>query len=208
MVISWYGEGCFKIQSGERVVLTDPPEPVSGIGAPRLKADVLIKTICPWPSPKSIGENADFIVLGAGEYDVGGVKIRGFSLNSESSDKFFKTVFVIRWDQITIGLLGHLSSQPPPEIMENFEEVDILIAPAGGTPFLSQELVGKLVKQLNPKIFLPSFYKVAGLKRKAQGVEEIFSRFNGEAERGLERFVFKKKDLEALKKTKIVTLKI
>jgi len=40
MVISFYGEGCFKIQSGEAVVLIDPPSPQSGLTAPRFKFDV------------------------------------------------------------------------------------------------------------------------------------------------------------------------
>lgn len=211
MIISWYGEGCFKIQNGEKTILIDPPEANLGFSVPRFRSNILIKSLTPWPFPfsqEAEKNNADFVIWGAGEYDIGEIKIRGFSLKSESSDKFFKSAFVVKWEEIVIGILGHLSLLPSPEILENFEEVDVLIAPAGGEPFLSQELLVKLVKQLNPKIYLPSFYKVAGLKRKAQGLEAILIHFNGEVEKMLEKFVFKKKDLAEIKKTKIVTFKI
>jgi L-ascorbate metabolism protein UlaG (beta-lactamase superfamily) len=207
MVITWNGEGCFKFQNGDVSLLTDLPDVSSGISAPRFKTDVLLKTLTPWPYDQS-ELNADNVIIGAGEYDAKGIKIKGFELPAESSPKFFKTVYSIIWDDITIGILGHISQELPPQAMEDFEELDILIGPAGGEPFISQEKMVKLVKQLNPKIFIPSFYKIPGLKRKSKDVKDFTDEFNGEVKKSEEKFVFKKKDLADIKKTNIVCLKM
>ncbi len=207
MVITWSGEGCFKFQNGDVSLLTDLPDASSGISAPRFKTDALLKTLTPWPHDKS-ESNADTTIIGAGEYDTKGIKIKGFELVAESSPKFFKTVYSIIWDDITIGFLGHISQELPPQAMEDFEELDILIGPAGGEPFISQEKMVKLVKQLNPKIFIPSFYKIPGLKRKAKDIKDFTDDFNGEVKKPEEKLVFKKKDLSEIKKTRIVCLSV
>ena len=208
MVISWNGEGCFRIQSGEVVLMTDLPDESSGITAPRSKSDIYIKTINPWPFPFAENhKNSDLSIFGGGEYDHKDVRIRGFNLTDESSQNFFKSVYVINWDDVSIGILGHISSDPSPQILEKFEEVDVLIAPAGGEPFFPQEKLVKFIKQLNPKIFIPSFFKIPGLKRKTSDIKKIVEEFNGEAEE-TDKFVFKKKDIQDLKKTKLVCLKV
>jgi L-ascorbate metabolism protein UlaG (beta-lactamase superfamily) len=207
MVITWHGEGCFKFQNGEISLLTDPPSEDSGILAPRFKTDVLLKTLTSWPNAKE-EYNSDAVIIGAGEYDVKGIKIKGAELAGESSPKFFKTVYSIIWDQISIGILGHVSGELPPNIMADFEELDILIGPVGGEPFISQEKIAKLVKQLNPKIFIPSFYKIPGLKRKSRDIKNFTDEFNGEVQKNQEKFVFKKKDLAEIKKTKVVCLAV
>lgn len=207
MVITWHGEGCFKFQNGDTSLLTDLPESVSGISAPRFKTDVLLKTITPWPNNQS-EHNSDNVIIGAGEYDIKGIKIKGSELTDESASKFFKTVYSIIWDGITIGVLGHISGELPPSIMEDFEELDILIGPAGGEPFMSQEKMVKLVKNLNPKIFIPSFYKIQGLQRKSKDAKDFIGEFNGEAKKGQDKLVFKKKDLDEIKKTQVICLTV
>jgi L-ascorbate metabolism protein UlaG (beta-lactamase superfamily) len=208
MVISWYGEGCFKIQNGDVVVLTDPPVSASGITAPRLSPDVLIRTISPVSFESEEKDEKTLTIRGAGEYDSKGVKVKGYQLVDESTPSFIKTIYRISWDDIVIGLLGHASSEIPPQLLENFEEIDVLIGPAGGVNFIAQEKMIKLIKQLTPKVFIPSFYKISGLKRKSDDIKEFVSKFGGEVIKDQEKFVFKKKDLEEIKKTKAVCLKV
>jgi len=83
MVISWYGEGCFKIQSSETVLTSDPFLASTGLSAPRFKSDIVIKTIAPFP-PIS-GEEGVFGIGGAGEYNFKDITIRGFALPNEST---------------------------------------------------------------------------------------------------------------------------
>ncbi len=206
MVISWYGEGCFRIQSGERSILLDVPDKSSGLTAPRGKYDALIKTLTPWPFDFAQTEEGGASIHGAGEYDVSGIGIKGFELSQESSSHFFKTVYVITWEDISIGILGHLSGDIPPQILESLEEVDVLIGPGGGAPFISSEGMARLIKQITPKIFIPSFYKIPGLKREAGPVKPLLEQVNGGEIEPQEKFVFKKKDVVEIKKTQVICL--
>lgn len=209
MIISWYGEGCFRIQNGETSILIDPVDSSSGFSAPRGKYTVLLKTLTPWPLPFGQGDSKEgAIIWGPGEYDIAGIGVRGFALLHESSENFFKTVYFITWEQVTIGVLGHLSEELLPTVLENFEEVDVLIGPGGGAPFLSQEKMARTIKQITPKIFIPSFYKIPGLKRKAEEIQGLVERVQSEMVASQEKFVFKKKDLDEIKKTRIVCLQV
>ena len=205
MIITWHGEGCFRLQNGDTVVLVDLPQRGSGLSAPRGKANLLIKTIAPWPAFAK-DANVDFVIRGAGEYDRAGVAINGFQLIDESAKDFIKSVYTLEWEGISIGLLGAIASVPSAGILNAFEEIDVLIGPAGGAPCIKQEDMAKLIKQLNPKIFITSFYSIKGLKRKAGTLANFLSFFDGEVEKNIEKFVFKKKDIADIKKTKMVCL--
>jgi L-ascorbate metabolism protein UlaG (beta-lactamase superfamily) len=208
MIITWHGEGCFRIQNGDVSVLVDPPNGKTGIAQPRFQTDVLIKTITAWPMEQDQSSRALFVVRGAGEYDIAGIGIRGFELLDESAKNFFKTLYTLRWDDILIGLLGHCAGPLPPAVAEHFEDCDVLIAPAGGEPFADVDVMVKLVKQLNPKIFIPSFLKMPGVKRAAAlDARQCAERFNGGLTEESDKFVFKKKDLVDIKKTRVVCLR-
>jgi L-ascorbate metabolism protein UlaG (beta-lactamase superfamily) len=206
MIISWHGEGCFKIQNGDTVVLVDPIQKESGLSVPRFKTDLIIRTITPWPKKEEDDDTTT--IWGAGEYDRSGIKVRGSQLAQESQKSFFKTVYSLLWDEVSIGLFGALEQPLSPEAMTRMEEVDVLIGPGGGDPFIDQKEMNKLIKKLNPKIFIPSFFKVPGLKRKAQDIKIMEEGFDGDIEKNQEKLVFKKKDLADIKKTKMVYLKV
>ncbi len=206
MVITWYGEGCFRLQNGDTSVLLDVYDSSTGLTPPRGKVDAHVRTLTSWPFP--FGEQEETIIRGAGEYDIRGVHIKGFELPQESTSKFFKTVYIILWEDITIGVLGHLSEDLPPQVLENFEEIDILIGPGGGAPFIDQDRMARLLKQVTPKVFIPSFFKISGLKRSAGALTPLLERINGGAVEPQEKFVCKKKELDEIKKTTVVCLKI
>lgn len=210
MVITFYGEGCFKVQSGELVILTDPAISQSGLTPPRFKSDLILKTISPFPinSQESAAEGQ--AIFGAGEYNVKNVNVYGFPVVKESTGKFLKTIYLVEMEQIKLCFLGHLSEAPEPTILERLEEIDILFFPAGGQPFIDQKSAVKIIKQLEPKIVIPAFYKIPSLKRPAADLKIFLEEFNSAKENSLEpqeKLTIKKKDFLEMKKTEIVILK-
>ncbi|MEK7635837.1 MAG: MBL fold metallo-hydrolase [Patescibacteria group bacterium] len=213
MIISYYGEDCFKIQSGEKSILTDPPAASSGLTMPRFKADIILKTIASFPvAEQLINQSINQLIYGPGEYDIASIKISGIELSEESSKEFFKTIYLIEAESIKLCFLGHITQMPEPDILEQLEEIDILFIPAGGKPFLEQKIAAKLIKQIEPKIVIPSFFKVPGLKRQAADLKIFLEEANGQKkepqEKSQEKLTVKKKDLDEIKKTEIVALKI
>src|SRR3989344_9327155 len=125
MTISYYGEGCFKIQSGEAAVLIDPPSPQSGLTTPRFKADIILKTITPFPIPQSSILNPQFSIYGPGEYNIKEIDILGLANKKESAENFLKTIYLIKTESLKLCLLGHLAEEPEPDIAKHLEEIDI-----------------------------------------------------------------------------------
>lgn len=213
MVITFYGEGCFKLQSGDFVVLTDPFDSQTGLTSPRFKTDIILKTlksVSSKTSPQSPILNSQFLIESPGEYNIKNTSITGFFLPKESSDKFIKTIYLLEMEDIHLCFLGHLSEMPESTIFEHLEEIDILFIPAGGAPFIDQKSSAKIIKQIQPKIVIPCFFKIPSLKRPSDKIEIFLEEFNGQKEKQIgaqEKLVIKKKDLANIKKTEIVVLK-
>lgn len=205
MIINWYGEGCIKIQSGEFTILVDPFEGQTGLTAPRAKADVLIKTLT---GAKNIGvtESEEHLIAGPGEYNIEEATITGFGVMQESTPEFIKTMYTVRLDEITVCLLGHSVETPSPEILEHLEEADILVIPGGGAPFMSQKTAVKLIKQIQPKIVIPTFFKIPGLKRASENIQTLLEEYGEKNTEKQEKLSIKKKELGEIKTTRIVVL--
>src|SRR3990167_4293734 len=182
MVITYHGNGCFRIQSGPLSLLVDPQNA-------RMKPDIFIKTLVPWP-PK--GEEDARGITGPGEYEQKGVRIWGFPVREESDTKFLKTMYVVEMEELRLAFLGHLSSAPNRDAFEEFGEIDILFVPAGGKPFLSPEAAAKLVKQLSPTIAIPSCMHANAL---AKSPKEFAKELGQGAAEPADKLTIKKKDL-------------
>ncbi len=209
MIINWYGEGCFKIQTGGLTIVTDPFDSSTGLTPPRGKTDITVKTLMPAIDPETSRpmprvENEEQVITGPGEYEVKGVVINGWRLAKDSSESYLKSVFVIEAEEMRLGFLGHISDFSDQEIIEELENIDILFIPAGGKPFIEQESAGKLIRQINPKVVVCSFFKTPGLKRKADDVA-VFLKENGYKAEEQEKLTIKKKELT--EKLQVVILK-
>jgi L-ascorbate metabolism protein UlaG (beta-lactamase superfamily) len=212
MVINFYGEGCFKAQSGNTAILIDPFDKSSGLTPPRAKPDITLKTIAPFPLLENFSEEeGGKLISGAGEYNIKEITIRGFSVLKESTEKFLKTIYVIEAEDLRLCFLGHISETPEPSVLEYLEEIDILFLPAGGAPFIEQKAAAKFARQLEPKIIVPSFFSVLGLKRKSEDLKVFLNEFGGAKEgffREEEKLSVKKKDIAEAKGIAVVALKI
>ncbi|MBI5306267.1 MBL fold metallo-hydrolase [Candidatus Wolfebacteria bacterium] len=212
MVISYYGEGCFKIQSADTTILVDALNSESGLNNPRFKFDLEIKTLASIENIDNFSrlkENQDgFQIVGPGEYNIKDVKIFGFGLLKESSDKFIKTIYIVEIEGVKLCFLGHTSDAPQADILEHLEEIDILFIPAGGKPFIEQKAAAQLAKKIDSKIIIPSFYKIPGLKRKTDDLKIFLEEGEYKNVEVLEKLTIKKKELGEIKKMKIVSLKV
>jgi len=180
MVINYFGNGCFRLQSGETSVLVNPDNN-------RLKADVTLKTLVA-AGADVVPEPSDEIVISfAGEYEEKEIEIIGFPVAEESTEKFLKTAYAVMWEGMKFVFLGHLSKPMDATLMEEFSEPDVLFLPVGGGHFLEPEVAAKIAKQLEARIVIPSFYKDPA---------EFLKAFGKKGEE-MEKFVFKQKDIVA-----------
>ncbi len=210
MTINWYGEGCFKIVENGVTITTDPVESFTGLSAPRFKTDVILRTMMNPLLPeddKPIAQNdgETVVIAGPGEYEVKGIQITGWPLMKSSGKDTLRSIFRIKTDDMTIGLLGHLAEFNEPEILEELGSVDILLIPGGGEPFISQEAAAKLVRQIEPRVVIPCFFKIPGLKRKSEDVAGFLKEVGLKAE-PTEKFSGKHKELDVKMQAVVLTV--
>ncbi len=183
MIINYYGEGGFRLQSGDLSLLVDPPNN-------RLKADILLKT----ESDPSVFSNQPGEISFPGEYEIKGIEIIGKLVAKESGEKSVKTVYAVRFENIKFGFLGRIKEVPPADVLEMIDDVDILFLHVDGGNALDSKEAASLVKQIDPKVVIPSYEETPKDFLKALGQEAS----------NQEKFVFKRKDLDAHHGTVVV----
>ncbi len=173
MVITYFGNGTLRLQSGETSVLIDPE-------GNRMKGDVVLYTSATIKEGEVLdSESISF----PGEYELHGVEVDGMALAGKG-DKI-TTAYMVRMEDIRVGIIGPVSELPTGDELERMEEPDILILPIAKGEYLSGEQAAKLAKQLEPSVVIPTYYKSPAEAQKA---------FEKKTE-PQEKFVCKKKDL-------------
>lgn len=200
MVITWYGQSCFKIQSGETVIFTDPFSKEIGLTPPRAQANIV--TVSHHHSDHNNIESLSgdpLIIKGPGEYETKGVDIRGifsFHDNQEGKERGVNTIYIIEMEGIRICHLGDLGQKKlNEEQMEKMGEIDILMVPVGGEVVVNGEDASAIISQIEPRIVIPMHYKVQGLVFKFDGVEDFLKEIGAEKKQPVEKLTLKKKDL-------------
>src|SRR3989344_8313602 len=103
MVINWYGEACFRIQSGDFVLLVDPFLGETGLTPPRFKASLTLRTKMEKPIPYQIEDSPT--IEGPGEYEVLGNEVIGVRLPAK--EKEMLTAYAVFLEDMKLGFLGH-----------------------------------------------------------------------------------------------------
>jgi len=194
MQIQYFGLSSFKISTKAATIITDPFHKDSGLVPPRGQADILIlaqKNKSLYSAASGIsGEHFD--VTDPGEYDIKGVTITGIPLKQE--DKFV-TIFLVESEDIRILNLTHIKEfNLSEEELESLGDIDVLILPVGGNTVMSASTASKAVNAIEPKIVIPSHYKMSGLILDLDPIEKFVKEMGGKKEE-LDKLSLKKKDL-------------
>jgi L-ascorbate metabolism protein UlaG (beta-lactamase superfamily) len=204
MQIQYFGLSSFKITTKSATLISDSFHKDSGLTPPRGAADILVlsqkgKKLYSADSGIS-GE--PFLVSDPGEYDIKGVTITGIPLKQEDT---YVSIFLIESEDIRVLNLTHIKDWNIKEDeLESLGEIDILILPVGGNTVLSASAASKIVNEIEPKIVIPSHYKMESLILDLDPLAKFVKEMGGKKE-DMEKLVVKKKDLQE-EGTKLVVL--
>jgi len=204
MQIQYFGLSSFKITTKEATIITDPFHKDSGLTPPRGAADILIlaqKNSKLYSATSGIsGEHFD--ITDPGEYDVKGVTVTGIPLKQE--DKYI-TIYLIESEDMRILNLTHIKEfNLKEDELEELGEIDILILPVGGNTVMSASAASKAVNEIEPKIVIPSHYKMKDLISDLDSLDKFIKEMGGKKEE-MDKLTVKKKDLPE-EGTKVVVL--
>lgn len=149
MVISYFGAGMVKVQLGDTVMVFNPIGESKTHKAAKFGSDLaLVSLLDPeWNGVENAarGDRAPFIINGPGEYEVGGIFIKG--VLSKGPSGAVNTIYTVLFDDIRLVHLGALAEATLSEqVIESLGSVDILFAPAA---------LPKLVTELEPNVVIP-----------------------------------------------------
>ncbi len=174
MDITWYGHSCFRItERGRITVVTDPFSDAIGIPTPKLKADVV--TI----SHDAAGHNhveaikgTPQVIIGAGEYEIGGVFVNGIALHHAESARL-NVGYLFDYDGLRVLHLGDLAHMPAQSVLEEMGQVHVLLLPVGGGSALKAAQAAEVVALIEPYFVVPMHYALPGLTVELESVEKF-----------------------------------
>lgn len=212
MVITWYGQACFKIQSGDLVIAIDPFGKEIGFAPPRFRADLALITHGHFDHANLSALAGDpFAITGPGEYDARSVVIRGietFHDRSRGKERGLNTIYKMEVEGLKLLHLGDFGEDKMrDETLEAVGDVDILFVPVGGVYTIEGDTATAITRQIEPSYVIPMHYKIPGLKVNLQGPEQFLKEMGAKDTAPQEKLTIKKKDIPEQGKTTIVVLK-
>ena len=189
MQITYLGLNCFKIQTKNSLVVTDPYSDKTGLNMPRFKAEIV--TISDSNNISANNQKAiigqPFVINGTGEYEHAETFIYGLEGNGQNN-----TIYIIEAEGVFIAHLGFLEKELTDKQLEGLKQVDILFLPSTG---LSSDKVSKIIGQIEPRIVIPMNYKIPKLKTKAESLDKITKTLGAKETESLDKLKISKKDL-------------
>lgn len=213
MHLYWYGQSCFKIQTNNTVIFTDPYHKELGLVPPRTKANIVTVSHAHQDhnNIEAVADEKTKVFDSPGEYETQGVEIIGmaaFHDDKEGKKAGPNVVFVFQAEGMRLCHLGDLGHSLNEDQMEKINGVDILLIAVGEYNAVSAKEAAKLVSEIDPRIVIPMHYKIPGLKNKNKisGVEKFCEEMGTKKSQALDKFLAKKKNLPQ-EETQLVILK-
>ena len=200
MVITYYGHEFFKLQFGDTVIAVNPISKQSALKQTRFGADIVLVGAENDKDKNGVemvthGDKKPFVISGPGEYEVGGIFVKGTGLKGEGNEKQpCMTAYWLLLEGIRLCFLSGLASkQISKEMREMIGEVDVLFVPIGGGDVLNASDGHEVAVSLEPKIIIPMHF--GGIDEKDQVLRQFLKEGGAEDIKPVDKLTLKKKDV-------------
>lgn len=172
MIIKWFGQTTVQIKSKNRIVVIDPASEKTGLKIPQLRADVLAvsqKTdLIDKDKVQARKKRTLFLIDGPGEYEVKGIMVKGIEAKNGL------TIYSLYLENISLAHLATIGQQElTKDQLEELNNVDILFVPIGNQGAINSEQAIDISGQIEPKILIPFYYQIEGLKTKLHPIDSF-----------------------------------
>ena len=199
MIITYQGLQFIKIQQGDLTIAVNPIAKTSKHKSSRFGADIALCSLnhedMNGVDMVAHGDRNPFVISGPGEYEVGGIFVKGFASPSHygGSEKV-NTIYSFIVDGINVCFLGaHDNANLSAEVKEAIDGVDILFVPIGGQGVLNAVEASKLAVKMEPKIVIPVHYGEVGDK---DALKIFLKESDAEGTKSVDKLTLKRKDLD------------
>lgn len=162
MELQYFGANCLRIITKKTQIVVDDNLAALGLKFITKPTDISLRTSHLIPEHES-----QFATDTPGEYEIADAVIHGIAARSHMDEegKASATMFTITASDIRVAIVGHVYPDLTEDQLEAIGMVDILVVPIGGNGY-TLDGVGalKLIKQIEPKVIIPTHYADKGLK--------------------------------------------
>jgi L-ascorbate metabolism protein UlaG (beta-lactamase superfamily) len=171
MEIQYFGGNCVKITTKKASIVIDDNLKELGASSIAKPTDIQLFTTRLNNSPPESRLSVD----GPGEYEVANVSISGIAARAHIDEEKTKnaTVYKVVVDDIRIVAVGHIYPELSEDQLESIGTIDVLLVPVGGHGF-TLDTVGalKVIKEINPKIIIPTYYSDSKLNYPVPAIDK------------------------------------
>jgi L-ascorbate metabolism protein UlaG (beta-lactamase superfamily) len=162
MEIQFYGANCVRLTTKKAAITVDDNLASIGAKAATKPGDVALFT-----SAHGIpAVETKIIIDQPGEYEASDVSIQGIAARAHIDEEKQKTatIYKLVMEDVRIAVLGHIHPDLTSAQLEALGTIDVLIIPVGGNGY-TLDPVGalKLIKEIEPKLVIPTHYDDKGL---------------------------------------------
>jgi L-ascorbate metabolism protein UlaG (beta-lactamase superfamily) len=161
MELQFYGANCVSLSyKGTRMVLDDNLAELGG------KSVLKPEDVALYSGSHATPSVARLVFDGPGEYEVADISIIGITARAQTDEaKQQATVFKLIAGDQNILFTGHIYPELNDTQLEKIGPVDIMVVPIGGHGY-TVDATGalKLIKEIEPKLVVPTYYADKALK--------------------------------------------
>lgn len=210
MIITYHGADFFKVSFGDTTIAVNPISKDSKLKSTKFGSDItLISLNSPDHNGSDVtsrGEKESFIIKGPGEYEIGGVFIKGFlSKSNYGGEEKINTIYTVNLEGMNLCFMGPISDEKlPAETKEEIDGIDVMFVPIGGGDVLEPATAHKLAVQFGPKLIIPSHFGDVGDKN---ALKVFLKEAGEEGVKPIDKLTIKRKDIEG-KEGEVVVLEV
>jgi L-ascorbate metabolism protein UlaG (beta-lactamase superfamily) len=203
MVITYYGHEFFKLQFGDTVIAVNPVSKQSSLKQTRFGADIVLLGSQNDPNKNGVdmvthGEKVPFVISGPGEYEVGGIFVKGASITPEGAEAgkhpYMMTAYWLLLEGMRLCFLNGLSVKHlSKETREMIGEIDILFVPIGGGEVLAASDAHEVAVSLEPKMIIPMHFDE--VEKKDAPLMQFLKEAGADEVKPVDKLTIKKKDI-------------
>lgn len=198
MIVTYHGKQFLKVQFGDTVIAVNPIDKQSKSvdKVARFGADIALSSVAHpdyhgFESVEYSGK-VPFAIDGPGEYEVGGMSIRGFGSATELAGYSMNTIYLFDIDSMRMCILGaHSEPDLPQEVKESMGDIDIVVVPIGGHGVLNAAQAAAVAKKMGARLIIPVDYG----KDQDKEALKMFLKETGSDAKPEPKLTIKKKDL-------------
>lgn len=169
MELQYFGANCLRISTKKAQVVIDDNLDKLGLKPVTKPADISLHTFSGVTAQQS-----HFAAEMPGEYEISGVVIHGVSARGHMDEegKQSAVIYTVAADDLKVAVLGHIYPQLSEDQLEQIGHVDIAVVPVGDSGY-TLDGVGalKLIKQIEPRVVIPTHYADKAIKYEVPQVE-------------------------------------